>query len=705
MTEDSGLLRPQELLAPWLDAVPERSRKAVLRFLEDYYAQQLGDSGQYPFTRGIYPTMYRGRRPTLRQFAGQGLASDTNHRFKRLLSLGTTGLSTAFDMPTLMGRDSDDPVSEGQVGWDGVAVDTLADMEELFDGILIQDITVSMTINGPAAVLLAMYFAMAQKRGIPLERLGGTTQNDILKEYIAQKEWLFPVGTGVRLVVDTIDFCNRSAPQWHAVSISGYHIREAGATAAQELAYTLADGICYVQRSMERGLKVDDFAPRLSFFFDVHNDFFQEIAKLRAARRMWAKIMRERFGAQDPRSQWCRIHAQTAGCTLTRREPMNNVVRVATQCLAAILGGVQSIHTNSYDEVYATPTEGAVKLAVRTQQILLEETDLGQWIDPLGGSWLVERLTDQIEAEAAEEMAAIDRMGGMEAAVEAYHPQRAIHASAVHDQRRVESGERKIVGVNVLQEEGDDREAIQQVVKELETRREFEQLQIQRLRRVKAERSQDKVSRALDDLKRAASAGDNMMPSLIKAVTTYATLGEIRQALQDVWGEYKERDVISPTLSRSEMAAITGGRRFSRPVRVLLAKGGLDGHTRGLWLLADLFCSMGAEVVYAGLHCTMQEVAKAAVEEDVDVVGLSSHVGSPTIFFSRLKEDLHRLGRDDILITGGGIMLPEQQRFIQEQLGIGPLFPPDTPLEEIVERLGAELARLGKGELVHVDSN
>ena len=691
MPHEKGFLRLQDLLAPELAGLDEHDRSSFSKLLDDHYGEAIGDPGEFPFTRGIHSTMYRGRKPTIRQFAGHGLATDTNERFKTVLKLGGTGLSTAFDLPTLMGRDSDDPISEGQVGWDGAAVDTLADMEDLFDGIQIDEITVSMTINGPAAIVLAMYFAMALKRGIPLDRLGGTTQNDILKEYISQKEWLFPVDKGVGLVVDTMQYCAQHAPGWHPVSISGYHIREAGATAVQELAYTLADGAWYVRKAIERGMDVRDFAPRLSFFFDVHNDFFEEIAKLRAARRLWARIIRDEFGVTDPRSQWCRIHAQTAGATLTRKEPMNNIARVSLQALAAMLGGAQSIHTNSYDEVFSTPTENALKVALRTQQIIQEESEITQWVDPLGGSWLVEKLTDRLEQEAKQEMDAIGILGGMEAAIEGYYPQRAIHASAVRDQKAVESGDRKIVGVNVHEDpDGEDLD-IGWLVEELKTRRGFEERQLERLHLVKQARSAEEVEKALDALGLAARSGDNLMPALIDVVSTYATIGEISEALKGVWGEYQELDVTSSGLSTRELGEVTEGRQFSRPVRFLLAKGGLDGHTRGIWILADLLRSLGAEVVYAGLHCSMKEIAKAAVEEDVDAVGLSCHIGSPTVFFSRLKEELAAFGREDILITGGGILLPDDQRFLEEELGVGPLFPPDTALHEIVESLMKEL--------------
>ena len=700
MPEDTGYLGLEDFLEPLLGMLDGDSRKSFTNYLSEFYREHIGDPGDFPYTRGIYPTMYRGRKPTIRQFAGHGLATDTNNRFKTILNLGGNGLSTAFDLPTLMGRDSDEPISEGQVGWDGAAVDTLADMEDLFDDIPIDDITVSMTINGPAAIVLAMYFAVARMRGIPLENLGGTTQNDILKEYIAQKEWLFPVDKGVKLVVDTMEFCAKYAPKWHPISISGYHIREAGANAVQELAYTIADGAWYVSKAIERGMEVTEFAPRLSFFFDVHNNFFEEIAKLRAARRLWARIMLERFGVTDVRSQWCRIHAQTAGVSLTRKEPLNNIVRVSLQCLSAMLGGAQSIHTNSYDEVFSTPTEKALRVALRTQQIVQEESEITNWVDPLGGSWLVENMTDRLERDTWKEIESIERLGGMEAAVEAYYPQRSIHANAINDQKSVESGTRKIVGVNIFQDSDVEEGNIQELMEEIAGRRGFEQRQIERLRVVKEKRSDEEVLRALNNLGQVASSGENVMPALIDAVSTYATVGEISKALQQVWGEYQERDVISPGLSSKELQDVTQGKRFSKPVRILLAKGGLDGHTRGIWILADLLRSMGSEVIYAGLHCSMQEVAKAAVEEDVDAVGLSCHIGSPTVFCGRLKEELAKYGRDDILITGGGIILPDDKIMLEEQMGVGPLFPPDTSLHDIVRCLGAALAKKKKALLV-----
>ncbi len=655
------------------------------------YAASLGDPGEFPFTRGIYPTMYRGKKPTIRQFAGHGLASDTNGRFKKILSLGGTGLSTAFDLPTLMGRDSDDPACEGQVGWDGVAIDTLADMEDLFDGIPVGEVTVSMTINAPAAAILAMYVAMADKRGIPRANLGGTTQNDILKEYIAQKEWLYPVNRGVQLVTDTIEFGAREMPKWHPVSISGYHIREAGASAVQELAYTLADGLCYVQKSIERGLAIDEFAPRLSFFFDVHNDFFEEIAKLRAARRLWAKLIQERYHPKDNRSLWCRIHAQTAGCTLTRKEPMNNVMRVAYQALAALLGGVQSVHTNSYDEVLCTPTEKALQIAVRTQQVLQEETGVCITSDPLGGSWFIEHLTDTIEKVALREIETIEALGGMEKAIAAHYPQRGIHETAMRDQEMLEKGERKVVGVNVFCKDSPQDDELGQVFAEVEARKEFHKRQLERLARVKRERSQESVQNALDTLKRQAGLNVNVMGAMIEAVKVYATIGEISKALQDVWGSYREGESTASHMPKHKILEAIGGAKFSRPVRILLAKAGLDGHTRGLWILADMFRAMGGEVIMPGLHSTIKEVAKAAVEEDVEVIGLSALIGSPAVFFSMLKDELARYGAKNILVTGGGIILPHEQQFIERELGLGRVFLPDTPLADIARYLVEEV--------------
>ena len=426
---------------------------AADRMRED--ARELGLPGQFPYTRGVQPTMYRGRLWTMRMFAGFGSPADTNQRFKYLMAHGTTGLSTAFDMPALMGYDADHPMSRGEVGKEGVAISTLRDFEILFEGIPLDQVTTSMTINASAIVALCMYIAVAEKQGVPMEKLGGTIQNDMLKEYIAQKEWIVPPRPAVRIVVDMIDFCSRHMPRWHPVSISGYHIREAGATAVQELAFTLADGIGYVEECVKRGMAVDDFAARLSFFWDVHNDFFEEIAKFRAARRIWARVMRDRFGARDPRSWQLRTHAQTAGVSLTAQQPYNNVVRTALQGLAAVLGGTQSLHTNSLDETYALPTEESVTLALRTQQLIAHESGVDRVVDPLGGSYFVEFLTDEMEKRCLEYLRRIDEMGGIIRAVEEGYPQKEIGESAYRYQREVEEGERLIVGVNAFQSDTD----------------------------------------------------------------------------------------------------------------------------------------------------------------------------------------------------------------------------------------------------------
>jgi methylmalonyl-CoA mutase, N-terminal domain len=503
------------------------------------YLRDLGMPGQYPFTRGVQPTMYRGRLWTMRMFAGFGTPEQTNARFKYLLAQGQTGLSTAFDFPTLMGYDSDSPRALGEVGMCGVAVDTLRDMEVLFADIPLDRVTTSMTINGPAVVLLAFYVALADVRGIPRDRLGGTIQNDCLKEFIAQHAWLVPPDPAMRIVTDMIAFCTREVPRWNTVSVSGYHIREAGATAAQELAFTLADGIAYVQSCVDRGLEVDDFAPRLSFFFDVHNDFFEEIAKLRAARRIWARVMHERFGARAAEAMKLRTHAQTAGVSLTAQQPHNNVVRVAIQALAAVLGGTQSLHTNSLDETYALPTEEAVTVALRTQQIIAEETGVASTIDPLGGSYFVEEMTSRIEAEALEIIRRIDDMGGMVAAIGKGYPQREIAASAYRFQRELEAGERVMVGVNKY---GDDKAS---AIPTLRIDSGAAKTQAHRLREVKQARDAARVAACLEQVRRAAKAhpgteGSNLVPPIVDAAKAYCTQQEICDVLREVLGTYTD---------------------------------------------------------------------------------------------------------------------------------------------------------------------
>ena len=498
----------------------------------------IGLPGEFPFTRGVYGSMYRGRLWTMRQFAGFGTAAETNRRFRYLLSHGQTGLSTAFDMPSLMGLDSDHPRSLGEVGREGVAVDSLEDMETLFSGIPLDEVTVSMTINAPAAIMLAFYVVAAERKGIPSERLGGTIQTDILKEYIAQKEWCFPVDPAMRLVGDMIEWSSEHMPRWHPVSISGYHIREAGSTAAQELAFTLKNGLTYVQQAVARGLDVDDFAPRLSFFFNAHIDFFEEIAKYRAARRIWARELRDTFGARKPESLRMRFHTQTAGVSLTAQQPLNNIVRTAIEALAGVLGGTQSLHTNSFDEALALPTEQAVRVALRTQQIIAEETGVANTIDPLGGSYFVEALTDRMEEAAYEYFAKIDGLGGMVQAVKQGFPQREIADAAFRYQQEVESGVRKLVGINAYTE-GDDLDT-----DILRIDPAFEVEQVRRVQSLRERRDAGAVERALGALVEAAHEDrTNLMPLLVEAARAEATEGEIVTALQTVFGSYREAPV------------------------------------------------------------------------------------------------------------------------------------------------------------------
>ncbi len=510
-----------------------------LDIVEMDYNRDIGMPGEYPYTRGVHATMYRGRPWTMRMFAGFGTAEETNARFKYLLQHGETGLSTAFDLPTLYGLDTDDPRAAGEFGKCGVAVSSLADMEVLFDGIPVDAVTTSMTINSPAAIIWAMYIAAAEKRGIPRARLGGTIQNDILKEYIAQKEFIFPPEPSMRLVVDTMEFGTNELPLWNTISISGYHIREAGSTAAQELAFTLVDGMEYVRWGIARGMKIDDFAPRLSFFFNAHNDFFEEIAKYRAARRIWAKWMREKMGAQNPRSWLMRFHTQTAGVSLTAQQPMNNVARVAIQALAAVLGGTQSLHTDSFDEAWALPSEGAATIALRTQQIIANETGVANTIDPLGGSYFVEDFTNRMEQEANDYFDKIEKLGGVLPAIKHGFFQREIAESAARYQTEIEKHERVIVGVNdyVVNEE--------LKVPLLRVDQAGARHQVQRLQRVRQERSAAAVQAKLEAIRDAAKKENaNLMPLLIDAVKEYATLGEIMDVLRKAWGEYKEPVIV-----------------------------------------------------------------------------------------------------------------------------------------------------------------
>ncbi len=497
------------------------------------YSRDIGFPGQYPFTRGIHPTMYRARPWTMRMFSGMGTAEDTNRRFKYLLEQGESGLSVAFDFPTLVGYCTDNPESYGECGKCGVAVDTLKDIETLFDGIPLARVTTSMTINPPAAVLLAMYIVTAEKQGAAKNEIGGTIQNDMLKEFIAQKTFMLPPEPSMRLIVDTVEYCTKEVPNWNTISISGYHIREAGSTAVQELAFTLADGITYVQACIERGMDVDEFAPRLSFFFNAHIDFFEEIAKYRAARRMWARFMRERFMAKNPRSWMLRFHTQTAGCSLTAQQPLNNIVRTAYEALAAVLGGTQSLHTNSYDEVLALPSEEAATVALRTQQILADEAGVTNTVDPLAGSYLIEALTDKMEEEATRYIEAIEKMGGMVAAIEKGYPQKQIADAAYKFQQQVDTKKRTVVGVNKYVTD-------HAPVDILKIDPEVERKQTARLQAVKQERNNRKAEKRLEELRSAAGGQENLMPYIIECVREYCTIQEICDVFRGVFGTYRD---------------------------------------------------------------------------------------------------------------------------------------------------------------------
>ncbi|HEY6216590.1 MAG TPA: methylmalonyl-CoA mutase family protein [Pyrinomonadaceae bacterium] len=538
----------QETLKPALEKHPERKKSFQTVSLEDVdrlytpadvadleFDRDISFPGEFPYTRGIHPTGYRGKLWTMRQFAGFSTPEETNARFKYLMDQGQTGLSVAYDLPTLMGYDADSPLSEGEVGKCGVAVSSLADMEVLFDGMPLEQVTVSQTINAPASILLAMYLVVAEKQGARWDKISGTLQNDILKEYIAQKEWIYPIKPAMKLVIDTFGFCTEHVPRYNPVSVSGYHIREAGATAVQELAFTLRDGIEYVAWGVEAGLDVDRFVPRMSFFFNAHNDFFEEIAKYRAARRIWAREMKDRFGSSYERTLQLRFHTQTAGVSLTVQQPLNNIVRVAIQALAGVLGGTQSLHTDAYDEALALPTDRAALIALRTQQIIAEETGVANTVDPLGGSYYLESLTEKMEQEALEYFRKIDAMGGMVASIEKGFPQREIQDSAYQYQKAVERGEQVIVGVNKYAMTDEPSEVPILVIDES-----VRTHQVERLEQTRTRRDAGAVANALEKLKAAAHRNDNTMPATIDAVRAYATLEEICSALRDVYGVYEE---------------------------------------------------------------------------------------------------------------------------------------------------------------------
>lgn len=538
----------QETLAPVLSKRPERKKRFETVSLDEVnrlytpadtadidFEHDISFPGEFPYTRGIHPTSYRGKLWTMRQFAGFGTPEETNARFKYLTTQGQTGLSVAYDLPTLMGYDADSSLSEGEVGKCGVAVSSLADMEVLFDGIPLEAVTVSQTINAPASVLLAMYLVVAEKQGAGWKKISGTLQNDILKEYIAQKEWIYPIRPAMKLVTDTFEFCTRYVPRYNPISVSGYHIREAGATALQELAFTLRDGIEYVEWGVRAGLDVDEFVPRISFFFNAHNDFFEEIAKYRAARRIWARVMREQFHAKNERTLQLRFHTQTAGVSLTVQQPLNNIVRVAIQALAGVMGGTNSLHTDAYDEALALPTDRAALIALRTQQIIAEETGVVNTVDPLGGSYFVEALTKKMEDGALDYFRKIDAMGGMVEAVEKGFPQRELQESAYQYQKAVERGEQTIVGVNKYQMADGAAEVPTLVIDEG-----VRDHQVERLQQTRDRRDKGAVANALEKVRQAAHSNENTMPSTIEAVRAYATLGEICDALRDVYGLYEE---------------------------------------------------------------------------------------------------------------------------------------------------------------------
>lgn len=541
-----------EVVREWLSRLPERKEEFIntsnfevkrLYTPTDMsrvdYLRDLGFPGEHPFTRGLHATMYRGRLWTMRQFSGFGTAEETNRRFKYLLEEGETGLSVAFDFPTILGYDSDHPMSRGEVGVCGVAISSLRDMENLFDGIPLDKVSTSMTINGPAAVLLAMYAALGDAQSVPRERLDGTTQNDMLKEFYAQNLCIFPPEPSVKLVTDIIEYCTKKIPRWNPVSISGYHIREAGSNALQELAFTLANGMTYVESTLERGLKVDEFAPRLSFFFAAHNDLLEEVAKFRAARRLWARIMKDRFGAKKERSMWMRMHVQTSGCALTAQQPINNVIRVTIQTLAAVLGGAQSLHTNSFDEALALPSERAVRTALRTQQIVAHESGLADTLDPLGGSYAIEALTDKMEEGAIRYLDRIEKMGGVVKAIETGFFQKEIADSSYNYQKDIEKGERILAGVNDFHTE--DKWI---PVELLRVKPEVENIQIERLKMLKKDRDNGKVRESLARLRRDVDSNVNLMPAMIEAVKSYVTLGEICDLLKEMYGDYQELIVI-----------------------------------------------------------------------------------------------------------------------------------------------------------------
>ncbi len=639
------------------------------------YDRDLGDPGQFPYTRGIHETMYRGRVWTMRQFAGYGTAAQTNARFKYLLEHGGGGLSVAFDLPTLMGRDPDHPLSLGEVGKCGVAVSSLRDMETLFEGIPLDRVTTSMTINSPAAMLLAFYVLVGEKQGVGPQALAGTLQADILKEFIAQKEYIYPPRPSMRIIVDMIRWCTERMPKWNSISISGYHIREAGATAAQELAFTLRDGIEYVRWCVDAGMDVDSFAPRLSFFFNSHSDFFEEIAKFRAARRIWARTMREGFGAKNPRSWMLRFHTQTAGVSLTAQQPYNNVVRTALQALAGVLGGTQSLHTNSLDEALALPTEEAVTIALRTQQVIAHESGVANVADPLGGSWLVEKLTNDIEAEALEYFRKIDAMGGMVAAVERGFPQREIQESAFRFQRAVERKEKVIVGVN----------------EHLMDEKPHPILYIDETTggraggagagaaREPGRRASPPGPRGAEGRRPRHRQPDGADPRGRPRVRDGGR--DVRRASRRLRRVRGAADLLKTGVMISPMSD-----SVVRRTRVVIAKPGLDGHDRGAKVIARALRDAGMEVIYTGLRQSPEQIVAAAAQEDADVIGLSILSGAHLPICRRVVELLRERAMGSVRVFVGGI-IPSQDIPELKRLGVAEVFVPGTSTEEVIRAI------------------
>lgn len=646
--------------------------------------------------------MYKDKKPTIRQFAGEGTAIHTNKRLKYISSKGGTGFSIAMDLPTLMGDDSDAPLSRHEVGWDGVAIDNIQDVRDLYKGLELDQISVSMTTNASAAVKLAMYHKLSEELGIYPSRLRGTIQNNIYGEHYAQNEVLFPLKHGVRLSVDLKEFCAKYMPGWYFASYQGYQPREAGCSPALEIALPLACAIADAEKLLQRNLKFEQFAPRFSFFFDSHNNGMEEIAKYRAARWLWAEIAHNRFGMpiptaynlKDPKlqSMWCRIHVQTAGCTLQRNKPLNNIPRVTVQALWALLGGVQSIHTNSYDELFCVPTEKGVEIAINTQLILLNESGITDFPDAFGGATHLERETERIYEEAKREVASIENIGGIEAAIKVAYPQRKIHENAIKEIVKLEKWKENPDKQYFFAKDENIESEIADVVAKLETRRGFEKEQLVRLRTFKKNRSETAVRNTLDSVKLAAERKDSLMPILIAAVET-ATMGEIHHALREVWGEAETMPSITSRLSREKILDLTKGYKFPEPVRVLIAKAGHDGHTVGFYAMQDIFRAMGAEVIHLGLQTTPEIIAKAAADEDVNMVGLSAMIGYAPGFFEDMQKCLRDAGRRDIEIIGGGIMLPQDEKFIKEKLGIKNIYVPGSSdfgqiIQNLKERFG-----------------